>query len=81
MMLIPIMSGSEGTVATTSEREGTVEGGKQDRVVGIIMIASTVRVYASGYVPTVPSLLLFSFKQFIAHALSSTYDLFCQVAC
>ena len=79
MMLIPIMSGSEGTVATTSE--GTVEGEKQDRVVGIIMIASTVRVYASGYVPTVPSLLLFSFKQFIAYALSSTYDLFCQVAC
>ena len=79
MMLIPIMSGIEGTVATTSE--GTVEGEKQDRVVGIIMIASTVRVYASGYVPTVPSLLLFSFKQFIAHALSSTYDLFCQVAC
>jgi hypothetical protein len=79
MMLIPIMSGSEGTVATTSE--GTVEGEKQDSGVGIIMIASTVRVYASGYVPTVSSLLLFPFKEFISHALSSSYDLFCQVAC
>ncbi len=66
MMLIPIMSGNEGTVATTSE--GTVEAEKQDRVVGIIMIASTVRVYASGYVHTVSFLLLFSFKQFMSHA-------------